>query len=458
MSVVGLTPVEKAIMNKIIILNVVWVFVAVGAFYLGRNDEPNGSEAKTSDGGGKNRSSQNRSSQVRSSSSEGGKEGGSQSAKTNGLSQGVTLAQYERETDALVANKLFADLLLTLKAENAREVFEALLEKRKNGGENGEQMAFFLEAWGKLDGEAALTAVEELGGDGRRRGFASISAMKGWASSDPTAARAHLEGLEAGFEKGMLVQGVVSGMASVDPQLATEFVLEMDEARRAEGGDGGEDRWRGYATDRQMEVNRACSDAARNVHRRRLWAESLPDGSIKSSAFDRVAENFAQSDPEAAAEWVKSHADQEYAERAVREVSEELSRKDPAAAVSWAEELPEATQASAMRQSIEQWTRQDAEAAGQYLTTMEESASRDAAVSSFARTLDREDPVVAAEWAASISDEGARNETLQSVGRSWVQTDAEAAKAWLPNSGLSEEAQAEVIESAARGGGRRPGR
>jgi hypothetical protein len=34
------------------------------------------------------------------------------------------------------------------------------------------------------------------------------------------------------------------------------------------------------------------------------------------------------------------------------------------------------------------------------------------------------------------------------------------AKAWLPNSGLSEEAQAEVIQSAERGGGRRfgPGR
>jgi len=445
------------IMNKFIILNVVWVFVAVGAFYVGKNDESKGSEAETSDAEGTNFSNRNRSSQVRSSSTEDGKEGASSTA--NGLSQGVTLAQYQRETDALVANKLFADLLLTLKPENAREVFEALLEKRRNGGETGEQMGFFLEAWGKLDGEAALAAVEELGGDGRRRGFASISAMKGWASSDPTAARAHLEGLEAGFEKGMLVQGVVSGMASIDPQSATEFVLEMDEARRAEAGDGGEDRWRGFATDRQMEVI-ARAQMQQGMSQATAWAESLPEGSIKSSAFDRVAENYAQSDPEAAAEWVKSHADQEYAERAVREVSEELSRKDPVAAVSWAEELPEATQASAMRQSIEQWTRQDAEAAGEYLTTMEESVSRDAAVSSFARTLDREDPVVAAEWAASISDEGTRNETLQSVGRSWVQTDAEAAKAWLPNSGLSEEAQAEVIESAERGGGRRfgPGR
>ena len=159
-------------MNKFIILNVVWVFIAVGAFYVGQDNKSKGSESETSDGGGKNRSSQNRSSQVRSSSTEGGKEGSSTNASASGLSQGVTLAQYQRETDTLVANKLFADLLLSLKAENAQEVFEALLEKRRNGGETGEQMGFFLEAWGKLDGEAALAAVEELGGDVRRRGFA----------------------------------------------------------------------------------------------------------------------------------------------------------------------------------------------------------------------------------------------------------------------------------------------
>jgi hypothetical protein len=45
--------------------------------------------------------------------------------------------------------------------------------------------------------------------------------MKGWVSSDPSAAWVYIEGLEAGFEKGMLAQGVVSGMASIHPQSAT---------------------------------------------------------------------------------------------------------------------------------------------------------------------------------------------------------------------------------------------
>ena len=76
-------------MNKFIILNVVWVFVAVGAFYVGRNDESKASEAETSDSEGANFSSRNRSSQVRSSSTEDGKEGASSTA--NGLSQCYSL-------------------------------------------------------------------------------------------------------------------------------------------------------------------------------------------------------------------------------------------------------------------------------------------------------------------------------------------------------------------------------
>ena len=43
------------------------------------------------------------------------------------------------------------------------------------------------------------------------------------------------------------------------------------------------------------------------------WAENLPEGTIKASAFDRIADRYASEDPAAAAEWVRSHADQEYA-------------------------------------------------------------------------------------------------------------------------------------------------
>lgn len=443
-------------MNKIIILNSVWGVVAAGAFFAGRTVEtPSGDSAnQSSQGGGSGLSSRNGGSGPGGSSSSSGGPGTSLAGGglNGGSSAGVTVAQFQNESNALVANKMFADLLLTLDAGNARELFDAMIEKQRNGNDVGQQMGLLLEAWGKVDGPTALAAVSEMGGDGRRRGFASISAMRGWASNDPEAAKAHLEGMEGGFEKGMMTQGVVSGLASVDPFAATEYVLKLDAEREA-SGEGGDDRWRGYAVDRQMEAI-ANAQIQRGMKDATSWAESLPDGNIKSSAFDRVAESFARNSPEEAAEWIKSHADQEYAGRAIREVSEELSREDPAAAVTWASELPEEAQGGAMRTAMEQWTREDPEAAGGYLGNMSESPTRDAAVSSFARTLDREDPALAAEWAGSISDEGTRTETLQSVARSWLRSDADAAKAWLPQSGLSAEAQQRAIEESSRGGRR----
>jgi hypothetical protein len=445
----------QVIMKNTLTLNLIWLVVAVAAFLIGssgKTSEEN--QAAKDENGSKAGLSSRAGGSSRSGSSGGGATAGSSGGGAGGSGQGITVAQYQQETDALRANKMFADLLLELKSENAREVFEALLEKQRKGGDTGQQMGLLLEAWGKLDGEAALAAVNEMGGDGRRRGFASISAMKGWASTDPVAAKAHLDGFEGGFEKGMLTQGVVSGLATVDPEAATAYVLELDAAREGEGGD---DRWRGYAIDRQMEAI-AQAQIQRGMSQATAWAESLPEGSIKASAFDQVAESYAEGDPEAAADWVKSHADKDYAERAVREISEELARKDPAAAVSWAEDLPEATQASAMRESMGRWTREDPTAAGTYLTTMDESPARDAAVSSFAQSYDREDPSVAAEWARSIGDENLRTQTLESVARSWVRSNADEAKAWLPNSGLTPEAQQRVVEEASRGRGRGPGR
>lgn len=442
-------------MNKFIILNVVWLGVAIAAFVAGGSDDGPGSgsntQSATDDGG---LSSSRRGGGGASSDSAG--PGSSQGGKGGGSRSGVTLAQYQNETDALVANKMFADLLLELSPENARAVFDALVEKEKNGGDTGQQMGLLLEAWGKVDGLAALNAVGDLDGDGRQRGFASISAMKGWASTDPAAAKAHLDGVENGFEKAMLTQGMVSGLASSDPAAATEYVLSMDAAQQA-GEGGGDDRWRGFAVDRQVE-SIVKAQLQRGMSEATAWAESLPEGAVKSAAFDRVAESFARSSPEEAAEWVKAHADKDYAGRAVREISEELARKDPAAAVSWAEDLPEANQANAMRTSMEMWTREDPAAAGDYLTNMGASPTRDTAVSSFAQAYDREDPALAAEWAGSIADDKMRNETMESVARSWLRSNSEEAKLWLPTSGLSEEAQQKVITDASRGGDRGFGR
>lgn len=264
-------------MNKFVIVNLVWLVVAAGAFFAGRSGEQSNTETADQGGGGDKRVITSRRAGGGGGSDDPSDATGSNGGKSGGYASGASIAQFQNETDALMANKMFADLLLGLSADNARAMFDALQEKGRNGNDVGQQMGLLLEAWGKVDGPAALAAVSELGGDGRRRGFASISAMKGWASADPEAAKAHIAAMEGGFEKGMLTQGLISGMAMVDPDAATAFVLKA-EAERGEGDDR-DDRWRGYAMDRQTEAI-ARAQMQRGMSEATAWAEGLPEGSV----------------------------------------------------------------------------------------------------------------------------------------------------------------------------------
>ncbi len=443
-------------MNKSVILNASWLAIAAAAFIFGRSTVTTDDE-NSQDSNGSSKSSAYRS--AAGSPGNGGSRTGSKTGRNTpgGTARtGVTVNQFLRETDSLVANKLFADLLLEMDASNARGIFDALHQSGRDGIDSGQQMALFLQAWGKLDGPAAMEAVGELGGDFRRRGLAGVSAITGWASVDPEAAKAHLASIENDWEKNMLAHGVVSGLAASDPNAATDFVFQIDAEQRAAIANAGEEipregieRFRAYAFDRQLGTI-ANAQIARGMTTATSWAEGLPEGAIKASAFDRVAESFAEQDPAGAADWVKSHAGNEYAERAVREVAEELGREDPGEAVRWLGELPEASQNSAIGQSMERWAKKDPVAAGEYLTDMPQSATRDNAVSSYAREVDGSDPQIAAEWAGSIQNEEMRTDTLNAVARSWVRSEPEEARAWLPNSGLPAEQQERILSDADR--------
>lgn len=447
-------------MNKTILIHGAWLLVSVGAFAIGGKvlssksssdvapDETRGgrlSAVPESAGSGELKAAVTLDTDIAV-----GYENALRSLASGGDTKAFVKA-FLNEGDALEANKMFADLLLNLTADNAREIFDALRESGRADGNFGRDMGLFLQAWGRLDGQKAIEAVADLGSDGRRRAFGSMSAMEGWASTDAEAAKAYAASAEGGWEKGMMVQGLISGIARTDPAAATSYVLEMEAERLAavaSGDPGTEDRWRGFAVDRQMQVI-AEAQMRRGTDEATTWAEGLPDGELKAAAFDQVAENYVKNDPAGAAKWVADHAAEEYAQRAVREIAEEFGRSDPAAAIAWANELPEKSQPAAMSEAFQEWTRSDPAAASEYLSTMDPSAARDSAVGSFARELDREDPAAAAEWAGSIGNPEMRTETLQSVGSSWMRTDPEGAKAWLPTSGLSQEAQTKIIEQPA---------
>ncbi|NRB26692.1 MAG: hypothetical protein HRU37_03325 [Roseibacillus sp.] len=442
-------------MNKSLTLHAIWLALAAAAFLFGRSSVSSG-EASDRDAS-KNRSGKSSATRTGnySTAQRADKASGRSSSGTNLTGAGVTVSQFLNERDPLIANKLFADLILSMDASSARSIFDGLRKNRSDSSDA--QMSLFLRAWGQLDGATAMKAVEELDRDPRRQGQAGIAAMTGWASTDPEGAKAHLKGLDNDLVKGVLAQGIVSGLASSDPEAATAFVLELDQSQRDalanSGTENAQRQWwersRAYAFDRQLDTI-ASAQIQRGMSNATAWAEQLPEGTIKASAFDRVADQFAREDPAAAAAWVESHADKDYAERAVREVAEELGRENPEEAVRWLADLPEANQSRAIYQSMERWTREDPVSAGNFLREMDPSASRDTAVRSYANEIDGSDPQMAAEWAGSIANDEIRMETLNGVAHSWIRKDPEEARAWLPNSGLSTEQQGRIIRDADR--------
>lgn len=436
-------------------LHALWLLIAAAAFLFGRSGVPSTSadgESRDQAGPVKNTA---KSSGNYTASNRAGRANYRSSTPRSRDGSGVTVDAFLNENDPLLANKLFADLILGMDASNAERIFDSLRDGRTTT--SGAQMALFLRAWGQLDGASAMEAVSKLGRDPRRRAEAGIAAITGWASTDPEGAKAHLDGLDNQLERGVLAQGIVNGLANTDPGAATEFVLELEKSQRENIGStdraGGARQWlergRAYAYDRQLDTI-ANAQIERGMNTATNWAEGLPDGAIKASAFDRVAERYAKENPTAAAEWVRSHAEHNYAERAVREVAEELSRENPEEAVRWLADLPRETQSRAIHQSMERWAREDPVAAGNFLRDMDPSDSRDAAVRSYANEVDGTDPGMAAEWAGSIANEEIRSEALNGVARSWIRKNPEEARAWLPNSGLSADQQERVIREADR--------
>ncbi len=127
-----------------------------------------------------------------------------------------------------------------------------------------------------------------------------------------------------------------------------------------------------------------------------------------------------------------------------------LETGGPAEAANWAaENLPPGdASAGAMRRIAGEYAKSDPAAASQYLSEMRPSPNRDAAVTGYVDSQRWRDPVTAIEWAGTISNPTVRERSMVSAAQAYYVRDRENASQWLPNSGLSAEAQQKVVNSA----------
>ncbi|MFK7909078.1 MAG: hypothetical protein AB8F34_00595 [Akkermansiaceae bacterium] len=299
--------------------------------------------------------------------------------------------------DPIERRHAFSELLKGLTAENAMLVREQIEHMSSKTSEWKE----FHYAWGALAGEVSVN----FGAESKKTDMAAC--FSGWASADPDAALAWLNGQpDDRKERGDLKWGAVYGLANKDPELATNFVSERLKLLDKDAG---------------RMINLVAESVLRSgdpVEAAR-WSESLPKGVLRDVAVSRVARDYAADDP------VK--------------------------AVSWLETLPEGNgQTKGMGVAFSSWANRDASAAADRLNGMADSPLRDSAVSGFSRRIVHSDTAAALDWAGTISNEKVRNDTLVSYARIYMHRDREAAKQWLANSNLTPELQKKVRTSGKR--------
>jgi hypothetical protein len=332
------------------------------------------------------------------------------------------LEKVVRERDPLRRQKAFCDLLESITAENVEAMVRAHHDAPGERWDKWQEQRLLVYAWGKLDGEAALTYGNEL--DDRMKELIVNTALSGWATEDPEGAKGWLAGLEDADERREFSEGLIIGLLQGDVAAATDYMMGLP-ARE-------QDR------DQMKIILRHQLRVGLGVAR--SWADNLPEGMIKGAAMRELAEGLVDSDVEAAAAWAGKYVHAEYGSEVVAKVAEEWAENKPEEALAWVMTLEDSDARNrAMRDSLREWSRKDLDAAGEFLAGLEAGAMRDSAASQYARDVVKENPATAMEWAQSIGDEGIRMESVVGTARHWLQRDEDAAREWLANAGLSPE-------------------
>lgn len=118
---------------------------------------------------------------------------------------------------------------------------------------------------------------------------------------------------------------------------------------------------------------------------------------------------------------------------------EKWSRADASSAAIWAESLPQGSTKSRAYQSLtKQWLAQDREKASAWVNSLPKGEMRDVGVNQIIAATQHTEPDTAFKWASSLSNSSQRLSRLRSVVRRWKNTDPAKARAAIEQANLTE--------------------
>jgi hypothetical protein len=295
--------------------------------------------------------------------------------------------------------------------------FVASLEKK----EQERLISFVADALSKKDIELSLSWVEKLEGETKSKALLSI--LKGWSTSDSSAAAKYIDLMPGSAEKDNTILNLASQWAITNPKEALAWTEKLPI---------------GMARSNAI-ANCLQGWASSDPRAASQFAESLPAGSTKQSAMAQIAAEWAKKDINAAAQWSQGLVEEGAQGAAIQSIVSQWAHKDPQASAFWAAQLPEdLIRDQALSSSISVWANKDLQSVSGWVNALPTGKMRDVAIGGIVNQVANSDPGLAARWTDSITDATVRKSASRTVGYAWIRKDQQAATAWLQRCGFSE--------------------
>ena len=401
-------------MRKIVLINCLWAAVAAGAFFIGQKDKVTKSIEKTNLPNSISDTTANRSFNSNSSNRP-GKSGAterSQSTVKNSLDPNLVIGTAEsklkgalNDFDPIRRNATISQMLLELTPANASEMLAAF-ENSPGGRENDRHFNDFLYAWARVSGEDALKYAMDPESPKRTRGD-EMTAISGWAASDPNSAMSYVENVENPETRQWMHLGVTKEMIKNDLDGAIAY-SEKNMKSRARGEQM--DRIADALVEQRGE--QGLIDWINGIDHTVKENDML---SYKTHAIRQSVERIARNDREKAIQFIADNAQEPFVDSDTLErTSRYVSRTSIADEVQWLADLPEGIkgQRHALGERFEEFIKEDFAGAGEWLAGQTLGPAYDEAIQDYAMSAAKDNPEAALAWVDRISDERLRNYTL----------------------------------------------
>ncbi len=404
-------------MRKIILINCLWAAVAVGTFFLGKKDH--GFDSLQNSGAvNDSRNLTNNEAVKRGLVRSGTIERVQKSKKSLPgslvIDRGVgsKLKSALADSNPVRRNATISQMLLDLTPGDVDEML-ATFESSPGGRENDRLFNDFLYAWASVSGEDAVQYAIDPDSPKKSRGaYHAMTAIAGWAASDPNSAMLFVEQVENSDTRQWMHYGVTKEMIRNDLDGAIAY-----SERNVKGRARGEQMNRIADALMDQRGEQGLIDWINGINHAEKENEML---SYKKHAVRESLAKIARNDPGKVVQFITDNATEPFIDsESLERTSRYISDTSIADEVQWLADLPGEIEGRrhALGERFEEFIKEDFEGAGEWLSNQPLGPAYDEAIQDYASSAAKDNPEAALAWVDRISDERIRNDTLDRLQR-----------------------------------------